>query len=178
MAVTLSPSQRGYEMPIEKDTRSRGFTLVEVIIVFALISILATFLISHFGDVGAASLPPQAERLASQLRFAQINAMNTNETWGVSYVVSADISNYWLFKGTPANRKIFPGETEDKVDLGALDISIEEGSFTIYFDGWGRPTSPEIAFSSDRKLTLSLVKSGVSPVQLSIAQNTGFVIWP
>ena len=103
--------------------------------------------------------------------------MNTSGTWGIRYDASAGAGHYWLFERTPAGEVVFPGVTTARIELDDAGIAIAQGSFTLTFDGWGRPACPEIPFDGNRRLTLTLSQAGADSRQLTVAQNTGFIQW-
>jgi prepilin-type N-terminal cleavage/methylation domain-containing protein len=60
--------------------KTRGFTLIELMIVIAIIAILAVFLFSVAGNTyGGATAPRFAEQLASTMNFARTRALSTRK---------------------------------------------------------------------------------------------------
>ena len=158
-----------------------GFSFYEIIVVLLVLSILAIVAVGRFGRVEAVSLRPRVEVLVSHIRYAQAQAMNTNTPWGIRYDASSGAGHYWLFRnGDATDRVVLPGETDVFVELADQGIAISQGSFSLSFDGWGRPTlsdAGETAFS-ERRLTLTATKAGAANVAITVHENTGYVTWP
>ncbi len=150
-------------------SRSEGFSLIEVVIVLVLISILAVIVISrHIPDV---TLSAQTQVLTAHIRYAQLHSMNTDLSWGIHY--DQNQQAYWLFNNGDTGTGItLPGQTEDRVRLDELGITISPGSFALSFDGWGRPSSD---LAGTGTLTLTLTKSGQNDQQIRIIRETGFI---
>jgi len=150
-----------------------GFTLLEVILVLIFISIFATIAVSR-QDNPDVTLKAASEVLKSQIRYAQMRAMNSNVPWGVHY--SDTVRAYWLFNGIDANnRQAFPGESEDNVDLDADGITIEQGNFTLRFDQWGVPVIEDAGFAFSAGQAVLRMTSGSESSDITITANTGFV---
>lgn len=58
-------------------TPSRGFTLIELVVVIVMLAILSVYGIANNLDSAEMTIPSQAERLASDLRLAQTLAFTT-----------------------------------------------------------------------------------------------------
>ena len=83
-------------------TVQRGFTLIEVLVVLAIISILATMGFSLLGtERRAAEVQAEAERLAAVLRLTRNRAMNEQVGYGVAFNIrngvgtSGAVLNNW-----------------------------------------------------------------------------------
>ncbi len=65
---------------------SKGFTLLEVMIVIVLMSIVAVMGIPNFlGWVASYNLKTAANELYSNMQFARINAVKQNKEWAVVF---------------------------------------------------------------------------------------------
>ena len=155
-------------MRIKINNNDDGFTLLEVILVLIFISIFATIAVSRQANPDV-SLTAAAEVLKAHIRYAQMRAMNSTVPWGVH----ADAgTSYWLFNGTDTgNRQLFPGESEDAVDLTDDNLNIAPETFTLRFDQWGAPSG--ITFVGE-EATINL-SSGAETASITIIENTGFV---
>ncbi len=62
-----------------RPTLQSGFTLVELIIVIVLLGIMSAYAIMKSASVAEATLPSQAEKMASDIRQAQTLAYTTGQ---------------------------------------------------------------------------------------------------
>jgi len=148
-----------------------GFTLVEIVIVFLMLGIMAAFVVAKFYDTGTANLNSEVDVVKSHIRYAQSRAMNTNVVWGINI---SGTNQYSLFRnGNSADTIRLPGQ--DNLAL-SLPTGVSFGSTGIIsFDTWGRPYTDAggtTAQSGARIITLSL---GSSTKNITITQNTGFI---
>lgn len=152
----------------------KGFTLLEILIVFVLIGIFSVVSIAWYSDQGSATLRTKADALISHLRYAQMRSMNTNSSWGIGYEDSSN--NYWLYKQDPddlknlSDRHLLPGENQDAVRLDAVSLAHD---FWVAFDSWGRPSSDQ-AFP-DGRLSLNLQMTGQPDLTIRVVEETGFI---
>src|ERR1043166_9305403 len=65
--------------------RVRGYTLVEMIIVIAVLGLIARAAFPRAGPLGTAKLDAGAQEVANALRFARSEAMRTNSFYGVDF---------------------------------------------------------------------------------------------
>ena len=150
---------------------NNGFTILEVILVIVFISIFATIAVLR-QPVPDVKIRSASQVLLSHIRYAQMRAMNSVESWGIQYNNGLDA--YWLFEETTANRKVFPGASDDSIDLSADGISISQGDFTLRFDNWGVPTIENAGFTfSDGQATLTL-STGAQSGDVTVIENTGY----
>lgn len=142
---------------------NRGFTLMEVIVVMILMAIFAMLAVSRQPHTDM-TLRAGAEVLKSHLRYAQMRAMSSDNSWGVSY--DSDNGDYWLFRNEATQRVTLPGETQNSVNLMAKGISLS-GALPLVFDAWGRP-------NLEADATFILDKTGKTET-ITIRRNTGFI---
>ena len=158
-------------MRIKIIRNNSGFTLLEVILVLVFISIFATIAVLR-QPVPEVTIRSASQVLISHIRYAQMRAMNSAEPWGVRY--SDTSGTYWLFRENIANRQVFPGATEDDIDLSADSVSITQGDFTLSFDNWGVPDIADAGFTfSDGQATLTL-STGTQSGDVTVIENTGY----
>ena len=68
-----------------RDMRSRGFTLIEMLVVVVIIGILASTIVLGFvGSDREQNLRTEAERLAALIEMARSEAIQRNEEWGMA----------------------------------------------------------------------------------------------
>ena len=165
-------------MTFKQDLSNSGFTLVEIIIIFVLIGILTLWIFSTYSkSTDSTTLALQADVLIAHMRYAQARAMNSSTTWGIRYDSSPGQGNYWLYRDSTENRVVLPGESTQRIELDDLNISVSEGSFTLAFDGWGKPTCSGCTSAGNRTYSLTLSKPDSDSGTLTIVQNTGFIQW-
>lgn len=150
-----------------------GATLAEILSVLVIVGVLAVVAVAKGGVSIDSSVVAESEALKGQLRFAQNRSMNTADAWGIS----STGSSYRLFRYSPDDGNTtyvdMPGIGDDTVNLSAKGCSAS--SFTISFDGWGRPcsgTTGTSAYGSNQTITVS--KGGESR-SITITKNTGFI---
>ncbi|MFO8090499.1 MAG: prepilin-type N-terminal cleavage/methylation domain-containing protein [Desulfatiglandaceae bacterium] len=145
-----------------------GFTLIEVVVVLILVGVLAAVAVSRVTDTGAAERAA-ADSLKAHLRQAQGLSLNSDTVWGVQ----ASGGSYHLFyvnvdedtNTTTVVTQRFPGEDADDIDFP----SGVSATFTVYFDGWGRPCSDQ---SCDTPITSAITAIGS---RVTITPETGYI---
>ena len=138
----------------------RGFTLIEIIVVFILISILAAYVATH-SITSDAGLYGEAEILKGHLRYAQMKAMNANNPWGLRF----SGNSYTLLENGVASTTPLPGESSD-THSAASGVSIASSTSPITFDRWGSPGASTV--------TITLTANSKS-VTVTVTRNTGFI---
>ncbi|SDB34269.1 prepilin-type N-terminal cleavage/methylation domain-containing protein [Desulfonatronum thiosulfatophilum] len=142
-----------------KHRSSKGFTLLEVVVVLILLGILAAVAIARVGNHGADERAA-ADKLKVHLRYAQGMAMNSDISWGVS----GDGTSYFLFDDVndpEGNKRFFPGED-------AVDVDNSHASFYVHFDSWGRPNDISSAITTPMSISLNTQTITITP-------ETGFI---
>ena len=102
---------------------SRGFTIIELIMVVVLIGILAVSIVPKFVDTSAFSLTGAAAMVAADIRYTQELAMSTNSSKTIVFTTS---NNYYTVDSR-------------NVDLPSK-VSISSGT-TFTFNSLGEPTT-------------------------------------
>lgn len=158
-----------------------GFTLIELVVVIAILGLLSAYAVLKLPSPAQATLPSQARQLASDLRHAQALAI----TWDQSLVVSASGSRYSIACRTAAATA--PCDATPVVDPAtgsafstSLQKDVSFGSPTtasLSFDSLGRPvdstgtplvTDPAASYtlsagSSMETVTVNRLSGKVSP---------------
>jgi MSHA pilin protein MshC len=130
-------------------TGSRGFTLVELIMVVVLISILAVSVVPKFLDTSGFSLAGAAAMAAGDIRYTQELAMGTHSS---KTIVFTTTNTYYTVDSR-------------NVDLPSK-VSISSGA-TYTFNSLGEPTS-----GGGSSVTLS---AGAETKTITVESNTGRV---
>jgi prepilin-type N-terminal cleavage/methylation domain-containing protein len=164
---------------------SSGFTMLEIIVVLILMSIMAAYVAGRSLATADLDLTSQADKIRSQIRYAQAEAMKRSDTvWGFRSTGGAD-GHYWLFRGTdPDGEKIrIPGAAyagaETRVSLADLKVSLD--AFTLFFNRIGKPYSAYSDYENDGNntplaaaLTVNVSAGGQSR-PITITPETGLV---
>lgn len=133
--------------------KQKGFTLIEVIAVLALIGILTVVIVGRSRNDDAA-LYGAREIVKSHLRYAQIKAMNSDVSWGINFS-----ANSYTLEDNSSNLASFPGEMPDS-------ISYSSTINPVLFDQRGSPGGSTV--------TITLTK-GSSTTNIIVTRNTGFI---
>ena len=128
---------------------SRGFTIIELMMVVVLIGILAVSVVPKFVDTSAISLVGAAAMVAADIRYTQELAMSTNSSKTIVFTTSND--NYTV--------------DSRNVDLPSK-VSISSGT-TFTFNSLGEPTT-----GGGSSVTLS---AGAETKTITVENYTGRV---
>jgi len=164
---------------------SRGFTLLEIILVMLIIVIVSTVIISRSRDLSA-GLISQTDIMKTHLRYAQTLAMSAggSDIYGIRCVAAPN--EYWLFRGPDPNSNIlkltddasYDVDGDDKLDLNQKNI--QASAFTVIFDRRGIPytaytdESTNTPLSPDLSITVT-PSGGGSSQNITITELTGFI---
>ncbi len=140
------------------NTDNRGFTLIEVISVLVLLGILAAVMVNRSLD-NSADVAGEVEVVKGHLRFAQMKAMNSDTTWGISFAGSS----YTLQKNGLTSAMPLPGQNSATYNLAKGTVSSTTNP--VVFNQWGTPGAA---------ITVT-VNIGTNSQSFTIAQNTGFI---
>jgi prepilin-type N-terminal cleavage/methylation domain-containing protein len=158
-----------------------GFTLVELILVMAILGILAWTAYPRFAVVYEIELGAAARRLAADLRYAQGRAITGRAVHGVLFEPAA--GRYTVFTPDPAHPVVDPADRARplRVDLesrgkhgGVTLVSAAFGGTPgVTFDPFGVPHD-----TTGRELTaagLVVLRSGDASDTVAVAPGTGRV---
>jgi len=159
---------------------SRGFTMIEIIVVLLILGFLAFTAVAMLYQPEAVEVPGRLETLKSHLRFAQAAALNSSNVWGIEMV---DSQTYALFKmnddGT-STRVRLPGESATTVTLPSSVTASATcggaGITVISFTTWGVPcttksTTPAAATDN----IVITVAQGSESKTATMIKNTGYL---
>jgi len=152
---------------------NRGFTIIEIVVVLVLISIIATAVFSRSVSTDQMNFMSQYDKIKNQARYPQSMAMKRGEWWGFS----CDTNDYWIFTGTNENtadnQKLLPGQRQKLISLGDLGVTMD--GFTVLFDEYGRPHSPDASTPLAANLDVNLTDSGSESRSFTIVPETGLI---
>ena len=148
---------------------SRGFTLVELIVILILVGILAVVAIPKFTGVGAYNTMGFSDRAMESLRYAQKQAIAKRRNVCVVFTATTITFTYAPTAGSaincntnltgPAGEPAYSVAPESK---SVVTISASLGSFA--FDGQGRPIA---------STTLGVVGAALTTVQIITVTGDG-----
>lgn len=159
--------------------RRNGFTLIETLLVVALIALLATALSSRFSSSTRAQLEGAARQFAAHLVYMRERAMQT----GVAHTcegLRTTKDGYHLYQGTSTVTEIvnpWTGTSPFTIyfqDSGYKSVTWQTSpNFTIAFDAIGVPTVTGISLSGGQ-YTLTLT-NGSATQSVRVVTATGLV---
>ena len=160
-------------MSIKMTRNNRGFTIVEIIVVLVLISIIAAAAFSRSISTDQMNFRSQFDKIQNQARYPQSMAMKRSEWWGFS----CDTNDYWIFTGTNetivVNRRLLPGQQQTLISLNDLGVTMD--GFTVIFDKYGIPYSPDWTTPLSADLVIDLTDSGSESRSFTIVPETGLI---
>jgi prepilin-type N-terminal cleavage/methylation domain-containing protein len=154
----------------------KGFTLIEIIVVFLLMSIIAATVLVRSIGTSDLDLARQSHKIRGQIIYAQSTAMKRNEYWGIACNVS---SQYWFFRhDEPSGLEIifpFPGEENGLVSLSEMNISMN--SFKVIFNEFGQPFNNDLStlLTAADNPFITISSGSLTPVTISIEPETGLI---
>ncbi|MBF0487192.1 MAG: prepilin-type N-terminal cleavage/methylation domain-containing protein [Nitrospirae bacterium] len=151
-------------------TDERGFTLIEIIAVLILMGIVAVVVAAKYSSPDVYAVSSELETLKTNLRFAQLKAMNELDgtTWGIKFSATSNAVSYALIKttgGVQSSPVLLPGDSTATHTLTS-GITATTTVNPIVFDNWGSPGTASI--------TIGLTNSAFSP-SATVTKNTGFI---
>ena len=158
---------------IDRIRYNHGFTLIEIVVVLVLISIISAAVFRRSLSTDQMNFMSQYNKIQNQIRYPQSIAMKQSEYWGFS----CDTTNYWMFTGTNQSivdrRRPFPGQQDKLISLNDLGVAMD--GFTVLFDKYGRPYSPDWTTPLSTELVVNLTDSGSKSRSFVIVPETGLI---
>jgi prepilin-type N-terminal cleavage/methylation domain-containing protein len=160
---------------------SRGFTLIELVMIIVLIAILGAYVVPKLGNVPATNAGAFVNKLRADLRYAQNLAMTTGRRHRV-YVNTAPAPGSGYLVVNDANGNTTWGEAGevamDPAGGGNLRVTLNAGQFTgitvstpaggyIEFNSLGAPTGGAV--------TLTVFGNAVAAGTVTVTAQTGAV---
>ena len=156
-----------------------GFTLIELVIIIVLLAIIAAVAIPRMGDVTSMKAAATAEKLKSDIRYAQELAMTQNRSYrvyfntapapaaGYAVVNNADGDGNWGEAGEFAPDPAGKGNlsvTLNSGDYAGVTASITAGADPIEFNSLGRPAggATTVTVSPNGSITISAETGAVN----------------
>lgn len=105
----LLKSHQHYSPAISFNLISRGFTLVELIIVIFIISMTAALIMPSLWDTGERALKAESRRISNTLRYIYDEALGKKQTYNLKINLDKDV---WSYKSKNESRSF---ELKDRV---------------------------------------------------------------
>ena len=160
-------------MSLKINRNSRGFTIIEIIVVLVLISIIAAAVFRRSITTDQMNFVSQYDKIQNQVRYPQSIAMKRGEYWGFS----CDTNDYWIFTGTNkdnvSNQRLLSGQEVIKISLADLGVTMDP--FTVIFNSYGIPYSPDWTTQLSADLVINLTDSGSESRSFTIVPETGLI---
>jgi len=160
-------------MSLKINRNSRGFTIIEIIVVLVLISIIAAAVFRRSISTDQMNFVSQYDKIQNQVRYPQSIAMKRGEYWGFS----CDTNDYWIFTGTNkdnvSNQRLLSGQEVIKISLADLGVTMDP--FTVIFNSYGIPYSPDWTTQLSADLVINLTDSGSESRSFTIVPETGLI---
>jgi prepilin-type N-terminal cleavage/methylation domain-containing protein len=164
--------------------RQAGLTLIDLLVVVVIVSILAAYGVMKMNSKGDDTLWYQAQRLARDIRHAQV----LSSTWGRPLkIVSTASGSVYTYRvecvtpgSSPCNASAGTAIT-DPATGNAFSVTLQYGvtlspATTVYFDIQGRPVNSDgVTINYTAPITTYSVTSSGTSVTLALAPVTGFL---
>jgi len=157
-------------MSLKINRNSRGFTIIEIVVVLVLISIIAAATFRRSITTDQMNFVSQYDKIQNQVRYPQSMAMKRGTEWGFT----CDANDYWIFSGTNKdNGSKLPGQEVIKISLADLGVTMDP--FTVIFNSYGIPYSPDWNTQLSAELVINLTDSGSESRSFTIVPETGLI---
>jgi type II secretory pathway pseudopilin PulG len=137
--------------------------MIEIIAVLAVVAVVSAVVIASSGNVaGQSQLASQVAMVKSHIHFAQMMAMKSNVSWGISFTSN---SSYTLQTNNNTATVTFPyvGSATYTLPSG---VTVTASSSPLVFDAWGSPGTSTVTVT---------VTSGTNNTIITINNITGAV---
>jgi len=173
-----------YKVSRQMNRNNHGFTIVEIVVVLVLISIIAAAVFTRSITTDQINYSGQVEKIQNHISYAKALAMKAsidNEFWGID----CDGNYYWLFHLKDSYDIAYyedwlipiklPGEENEKISFSKIGVSMN--AFTLYFDKYGHPFSPDAYTSLSDDLVIDVLSAGGDVVQRAVVikPETGLI---
>ena len=163
-------------MKTHNDMNDGGFTLIELVMVLALLAIMAAVAIPRFTGYGGIKLGNAVMAIASDIRYAQNRATTTQDRSQVSFTVNGytinSCANYTVSTCTCAAWN--PVKTVG-LSIDYSGVTIASTVSFLEFDSLGRPYNGGASCAVSASAVVTASYSGEPDRTISIQNQTGMV---
>jgi len=118
----------------------RGFTLMELVLVLAVLGIMAVAAVISAPSPRAANLMAAARQVQNDIEYAKQNAMMTGVTSGVSFTQNANYIVYQNTTATPLTSALTKTSLNVTISAHYSNINLND-TYVVEFNGFGAPTT-------------------------------------
>lgn len=146
---------------------ARGFTIIEIIIIVAVLGILAALYTASTGDLSNVSIDAASRKVQSDIRYAQQLATSTGFNHGARFTAGGGYEVYRGSPGTPVTDPVTrEALVEDLTDFEGIAITTD---YRVEFDSTGQPV-----IGGDGRVRLTAGSGAVRDVY--VVDKTGAVV--
>ena len=149
-----------------KDSRTSAFTLIELILVIAMLGILAVAVLTLSPSISPARLDAASREIQSDIEYAKQKEMMINVVHGVQFTASGSFTVYRSTVATPVADPLTQQSMIITLANKYPGITIQT-NYTIEFNNFGVPTT-----GGGGSVTIT---DGSSTKTISVAAGTGLV---
>ena len=122
---------------IDNMKNNKGFTFIELVMIFGALSLLAYSYVTYTANVSSASLDVAARIIQSDLRWAHQQSMATGVNYGGVFTSGVGYTIFEGAVGTPATNPVTAAPWVD--DFSKYQNVVILNNLTVQFDRYGRP---------------------------------------
>lgn len=143
-AFLIAPYLNRHQLMQRNKSCQTAFTLIELVMVIAIMGILSIIAFTKVSSISVVKLTGAANRLASDLRYAQQLAISKQIACGIAFDPSSD--SYFVYESITTNKAQDPFTRTDLIINLRNDSAYKETNLVgtnfgdrLQFDPWGRP---------------------------------------
>jgi len=148
-----------------RNPKSKGFTLIELMVVIVVLGVMMTLIIPQLGNIGDANLKRSSRHLTGMIRFLRDEAQAKKKVYRLRFdiqggkywaeefaVLSKDTAEYKRLQVAMANEGSLAGQTTFKdVQVGS---HLDDPYMLFTPDGWVEPAFIHLRNGDDKVFTL------------------------
>ncbi|MDO8303423.1 MAG: GspH/FimT family pseudopilin [Sedimentisphaerales bacterium] len=162
----------------KEQIQKNGFTLVEILIVVAILAIAMAMAVPMFSGAADFQLQSGANMIAADLEYAKSMAISTQQQHGVIFDTGAETYSVVNSSDTPLShpvKKGFPYTIDFSADSRLNRVDLKTAPSKIYFDSMGNPLDASFAAMTVAATITLEQKGGGSTMTITIEPVTGYI---